>query len=203
MTFWNSIDPRITGIEKKVLVDGTDADATQRRAYEFRAGRDCARAAIGVERSGAIDLIGVKATGAPDWPAGIVGSISHAAGRAAAAVSADPDIFAVGIDIERARIFDPALTTLVCRADDEITAAGMFGPSVAFGAKESVFKAWSPLTGDWLEFEDIRVRLSRDGRFDVLVSTGKLVTDTHWLGRWRIDAGIVRAAAVLSGTGAG
>jgi 4'-phosphopantetheinyl transferase EntD len=200
VTFWDSIDTRVTGVENAVPTTHRAMDTATRRAHEFRAGRACAMAAIRGIRFGAVDLIGVDITGAPVWPSGIVGSISHSSGRAAAAVSADPDILALGIDIERARIFDPNLAALVCRVDDETAAAGIFGPSVAFGAKESVFKAWSPLTGSWLDFDDIRVRLSRDGGFDVLVSADGFGPGWHWTGQWQIDNGIVRTAAVLSRT---
>lgn len=199
MTFWGSIDTRVTGVETEVLVDRVAVGAKEGRAREFRAGRACARTAIGTVRTGAVDLIAVGTSGAPVWPTGIIGSISHSAGRAAAAVSADPEVLALGIDIERAQIFEAELATFVCREDDDIAAAGAFGSSVAFGAKESVFKAWSPLTGEWLEFSEIRVRLSRDGSFDVLVTTGALTGDARWCGRWQIDDGIVRTAAVLSG----
>jgi 4'-phosphopantetheinyl transferase EntD len=195
VTFWDSIDFRVAGVERAVPAD--HSSAAERRADEFRAGRACARMAIEGIYSGGVDLIPVGTTGAPVWPTGIVGSISHSAGRAAAAVSGDTNVLALGIDIERAQAFDPDLAKLVCRPDDEIAAAGVFGPSVAFGAKESVFKAWSPLTGAWLEYEKIRVRLSRDGGFDVLVSTADPAPHAHWSGRWQIREGIVRTAAVL------
>ncbi|POX38552.1 4'-phosphopantetheinyl transferase, partial [Streptomyces sp. Ru73] len=69
------------------------------RRAEFVTGRHCAHRAM--ERLGAPAAPvprGVR--GAPGWPAGIVGSITHCAGYRAAAVARSGRVRAVGIDAE-------------------------------------------------------------------------------------------------------
>ena len=75
------------------------AHAVPARRREYAAVRSCARACLA--RLGyppAPILPGVG--GAPTWPAGMRGSMTHCAGYAAAAVGLSPQISAIGIDAE-------------------------------------------------------------------------------------------------------
>src|SRR5206468_2745795 len=75
------------------------AAAVDKRRREFATARGCARsalAALGIEP--APILAGER--GAPRWPPGIVGSITHCAGYRAAAVSSARDMITIGLDAE-------------------------------------------------------------------------------------------------------
>ncbi|MDI6465877.1 4'-phosphopantetheinyl transferase superfamily protein, partial [Cronobacter turicensis] len=94
----------------------------------------------------------------PRWPAGFTGSITHTGHRAWATVIAAPG--GVGIDVENlmdaqtARdlapgIIDAQERLLLGRAPLPFASA----LTLAFSAKESLFKALFPQVGDWFGFE--------------------------------------------------
>nr|WP_203704748.1 4'-phosphopantetheinyl transferase superfamily protein [Asanoa iriomotensis] len=138
------------------------AQAVEVRRREFTTGRHCARLALG--RLGlAPGPIGKDDGGAPRWPAGVVGSITHCAGYRAAAVAWSRELGAVGIDAEPADPLPSGVLPLVARPAERDWLAGA-PPGVAwdrvlFSAKESVYKTWFPLTGRWLDFLDAEVAL--------------------------------------------
>lgn len=70
-----------------------------RRQREFATARSCARTALA--RLG-VPPVPVLASprGAPRWPAGVVGSITHCDGYRAAAVAYTRDVVSLGIDAE-------------------------------------------------------------------------------------------------------
>jgi 4'-phosphopantetheinyl transferase EntD len=135
------------------------ARAVERRRTEFTTGRHCARVALtrlGLEPS----AITKGQRGAPLWPDGVVGSITHCAGYRAAAVARTADRVTIGIDAEPneplpAGVLD---TIALPRERARLLAAasdpGVCWDRLLFSAKESVYKAWFPLTGTWLGFEE-------------------------------------------------
>lgn len=140
------------------------ASAARRRA-EFVAGRMCARdvlAALGV----ADREVGIGALGAPAWPAGVVGSITHSHGLAIAAAARASDLHALGIDVEnivtrqQAEELAPSIASR-----GELQLLGLDNAAVAFttlfAAKEAVFKCLAPTVGRYFDFLDVRA-VSRD-----------------------------------------
>ncbi|MGK9175808.1 enterobactin synthase subunit EntD [Yokenella regensburgei] len=119
-------------------------DAGRKRKAEHLAGRI---AAVHALREHAIKAVpGIGETGAPRWPEGVYGSISHSGSVALAVVAPS----AVGIDIET--LFTDALchtltTSIITPAEQRILAdASLPFPlalTLAFSAKESLFKAFS------------------------------------------------------------
>ncbi len=125
------------------------------------------------------------ARGEPLFPEGVVGSITHSRGVVAvAAASRDDGILTVGIDVLPARRLPPAVAALVA-TPDELGAVPWtrrwIAPAVIFSAKESVFKAWYPLSGRWLEFGDIEIRL-KEGTFEFSVPVAAAAGTGWW---WR------------------
>jgi 4'-phosphopantetheinyl transferase EntD len=102
-------------------------------------------------------------SGAPVWPAGIIGSIAHDDEMAVAAVARLSQINALGIDVEVASPLPDDVSEIVANADD-IT--GSVDPSLAgrilFAAKEAVYKAVYPLDRKVLGYEDITVDLNKN-----------------------------------------
>ena len=148
--------------------------AVPRRIAEFIAGRRCARQAMAAH--GFIDQPvprGLRRE--PIWPRGLVGSITHCSGYVAAAVGAREDLFSLGIDAEPldelpARVVPHITTPPERRWLSEQGARSSLFAKVLFSAKESIYKAWYPLTGEWLGFQDACVNLTSDGRLIARIS---------------------------------
>ena len=101
---------------------------------------------------------------APIWPDGLVGSITHAGGFAAAAVARAADIAGLGIDSEQ--IIDPAAAydiADICMVDEARLFKAVHGRSfcefctLVFSAKEAVFKCRFSLTRKFFEFSDVQI----------------------------------------------
>src|SRR5918992_2288346 len=75
----------------------TDAVAERRR--EYGTARYCARKALLQIGVPAVPVL-PDVDGAPRWPAGVVGSITHCPGYRAAAVARSSEVFGIGIDAE-------------------------------------------------------------------------------------------------------
>ena len=146
-----------------ILVEG----AVDKRRRDFALGRACARAALA--QCGLADaVIGQDAARRPVWPAGIVGSITHTAGYAAALAAPAARHAGLGVDAERiggARLFLPQERALLaaCAAQDRARLA-----TLLFTAKEACFKAADPaprvpVTAGTLSFAGIAVTVTGDG----------------------------------------
>jgi 4'-phosphopantetheinyl transferase EntD len=143
------------------------ASGMPRRRREFLAGRACAHAALrAIGRDGV--AVGRGPMREPLWPAGAVGSISHAGDLAAAIAARAADAWGVGLDIE---LLDPpldaAVERLVLRPGELARAApadplGPHHPKIAFAVKECVYKCLFPRTQWPLAFHDIEVEINPD-----------------------------------------
>lgn len=149
-----------------VLPDTLSQARTKRRA-EFLAGRFCAMR--GLECLGAVSTeVGICEDRGPRWPSGFTGSITHSAGVTLAAVARQPDIRAVGIDVEqwvpetRAEKLSRAILMDQDKQlrDSHQLAAGWFF-TLAFSAKESLYKLLRPEVGRFFGF-DAAVMVSLD-----------------------------------------
>jgi 4'-phosphopantetheinyl transferase EntD len=170
------------------------ARAVAKRRREFTTARHCARRALA--------QLGLPPTpiltgerGAPQWPAGVVGSLTHCEGYRAAAVAWAAQVPAVGIDAEPHAPLPEGVAGLVVRPEEAERLAKLAAANdrvawdrLLFSAKESIYKVWYPLTHRWLEFEEASVTLAPDGTFHArllvpgLVVAGAAVTDLE--GRW-------------------
>jgi 4'-phosphopantetheinyl transferase EntD len=141
--------------------------AGDRRRADFLRGRACARraiAALGLTPEPV--LIGEDR--GPIWPAGVVGSITHCDGYAAAAVALADHVRAIGIDVEAHRRLSDGAARKVCSPQELEWAAAatrdIAWPTVLFSIRESVYKAWRPMTCRWLGYRDVDVHRGRDVR---------------------------------------
>ncbi|MFE5963981.1 4'-phosphopantetheinyl transferase [Streptomyces sp. NPDC056463] len=191
----------------------TVAGAVDERRREFATVRSCARQALrdlGV--APAPILNGER--GAPVWPAGTIGSMTHCRGYRAAAVAYATELATIGIDAEPdLPIRDEGTRELVMVAEerDRVAALTARHPEVAwdrlvFSAKESVYKAWYPLTGRWLDFHEAVVTVDPDrGAFHArLLVPGPEVGGRRvgtFQGGWLRRDGILLTAIALTRTG--
>jgi len=135
-----------------------------KRQREFIAGRCCARDALGTLGCADPMAIAIGPLGAPVWPRGYVGSISHAADLAIAAVAHTRDAVGIGLDVEsmtnaHASRDLPAMQTLVATSEELALVARSGAQTSAFvalfAAKEALFKCLAPLVGRYFDFLDV------------------------------------------------
>jgi len=181
------------------------ANAVERRRREFVTSRACARAALG--RLGLpAQAIPRGEHGAPRWPSGIVGSITHCDGYRACAVGHTADVATLGVDAEPNQPLPEGLLPDIALPRERVwlrdfatVAPEVHWDRLLFSIKESVYKAWFPLAERWLGFEDAEVTVDREGR---TFSARFLVPGptlggrelTGLTGTWLVRDGIVLAA---------
>ncbi len=183
------------------------ARAVPKRRREFATARACARAALaGLGVPSAPIVPGYR--GAPQWPPDVVGSITHCDGYRAAAVALTADVITLGVDAEPDEPLPDGVLELVARPEErawlEGPGCGAAGPSwdrLLFSAKESVYKAWFPLTGRWLDFGDAVLTFDPAGTFTArLLVPGPAVGDRQvagFAGRWLVHDGLILTAIVM------
>jgi len=176
-----------------VLVPDALSRAVPRRVAEYVAGRHCAQRALRVLRPSFEGSIATAADRAPVWPDGIVGSITHAAGYAAAAVAERTSIRGIGLDTERivdAESQRSIRELVVTPADVAPHGLGLdVFYTLLFSAKESLFKCLYPTVGRFFGFETACVAQVTDEQLELrlLVDLGdELRTGSVYRGRWSI-----------------
>ncbi|HEX9169187.1 MAG TPA: 4'-phosphopantetheinyl transferase superfamily protein [Roseiarcus sp.] len=101
-----------------------------------------------------------SASGAPLWPPGFVGSLTHDREYAAAAVAPTPSILGVGIDIEPPLPLPEELLDRIATPDERKQLKGdLVSARLLFCMKEAVYKATNPIDGVFLEHHDVEVSL--------------------------------------------
>ncbi|HBI6864597.1 TPA: enterobactin synthase subunit EntD [Enterobacter cloacae] len=138
------------------------ADAGRKRKAEHLAGRIAAAHALPDH-----PVPGIGPSGEPLWPQGISGSITHSGTRAMAVVALHPAL--IGIDCETILPDNEAreIKDGIIDAQEEIVLARSGYPfalalTLAFSAKESLFKALFPRVQACLGFDSARVTLLGD-----------------------------------------
>jgi 4'-phosphopantetheinyl transferase EntD len=103
------------------------------------------------------------------WPVGLVGSITHTDGLVMALAVRTSSVSTIGIDAEVRRPLPPEVVDLVLREEEQAEFDDPLQRLALFSAKEAIHKAVFPACGVWLDFRDVRLRLSDGGRaFDVV-----------------------------------
>lgn len=176
------------------------ASAVPKRQNEFATVRHCARNAL--TRLGvapAAILPGLHRE--PQWPQGVVGSMTHCAGYRAAVVARASDVLTLGVDAEPHR---PLSAEVIQAAASEVerqmlTHLHRQQPTIhwdclLFCAKEAIYKAWFPLTASRLDFLEVHVELEPDGRFDVDLRARApelaAYNINRFSGRWSVQEGL-------------
>jgi 4'-phosphopantetheinyl transferase EntD len=184
------------------------ARAVDKRRREYSTARRCAREALaqlGYEPA----PLPTGERGAPVWPPGAVGSITHCLGYRAAVVAPAARVASVGVDAEPneplpdgvlAAVAGPAERHAVgdlLRRDDSVR-----WDRLLFCAKESVYKAWFPLTSQWLDFHEVVVTFDPGSdRFDARLIGRTVVVRgeprTGLPGRWMVGRGLALTAVTM------
>ncbi|WP_175412557.1 4'-phosphopantetheinyl transferase [Streptomyces sp. TRM64462] len=182
------------------------AQAVHKRRAEFTTVRACARDAMAALGLPPVPLVPGE-RGAPTWPDGVVGSMTHCAGYHAAVVARAGDVATLGIDAEPHGPLPDGVLEAIARPEDLTalealpTSDGIAWDRILFSAKESVYKAWFPVARTWLNFEDAAVTLRPDGTFTarILIPGPTLLGRplTGFSGRWAADEDHVLTAIVV------
>jgi 4'-phosphopantetheinyl transferase EntD len=176
-----------------------------KRRREFVTGRACARRAL-AQLGLAPVAIPNGERGEPLWPAGIVGSITHCANYRGCAVAWRDYLASLGIDAEAHEPLPDGILESVSSGKERVRIGGSVSDihldRVLFCAKEAVYKAWFPLTGRWLGFEDVDLSIDLSERSFTarLLVPGPDVDGEHlteFRGLWRADECTVIAAVAV------
>jgi 4'-phosphopantetheinyl transferase EntD len=188
------------------------AKAVDKRKREFTSARHCARVAM--QKLG-VDPAPVMRgkSGAPQWPKGVVGSLTHCDGYRGAVLGHAMAVRSVGIDAEpHDRLPDGVLDAVSVQQErDWLSTAGsdLHWDRLLFCAKEATYKAWEPLTGRWLGFEDAHITFERTGTAGEMTGTfhSRLLVPGGTLtgpplasfdGRWMVSEGLIVTAIAVT-----
>jgi 4'-phosphopantetheinyl transferase EntD len=173
------------------------AGAVAERRREFGTVRYCARTALRQLGVPPVPIL-PGADRAPRWPIGVVGSMTHCAGYRAAVVGRSRELRGVGIDAEPHAALSADMLDLVLRDEERVrlltlaaTDPDRHWDRIVFCAKEAVYKAWFPLTGRWVDFEDVSITVNVDGTFRARLCGHDLD------GRWTVGRGLILTATSI------
>jgi 4'-phosphopantetheinyl transferase EntD len=161
---------RGAGIRHRVIADGDEHALLPAEAGKFAGSVTKVRRQSGAARRVARELLSEfgyvdaalpkSASGAPIWPAGVVGSLAHDATVAIAAVARRDAIAALGIDIEPLEPLPFEIDVVATARERRSLPGEPYAGRLLFAAKEAVYKAVHPLDGQRLEHHDVEVDLA-------------------------------------------
>ncbi|MER5180528.1 4'-phosphopantetheinyl transferase superfamily protein [Streptomyces sp. NPDC002896] len=182
--------------------------AVAKRRNEFRTVRVCARLAMADLGLPPVPVLrGPR--GEPQWPDGVVGSMTHCDGYRAAAVARAEDIRALGIDAEPHGPLPEGVLDVIALPSEQARVArdrrdgGIHWDRLLFSAKESVFKAWYPVTGVDLGFRDADLAFrpaagaATRGVFSARLLRPVPGAQEEFEGQWLVRDGLALTAVVI------
>lgn len=172
--------------EEQALV----AKAVPKRVREFVAGRTLARRML--SDAGIPDQPLLRTEhGAVPWPRGVQASISHCGPWVGVAMTTDPSICGLGLDIEEAKPLEEKYWHVIL-TDDDLGHLESWAPDQrqrvakrVFGAKEAAYKAQYPTSQQFLPFSAMWIQVAADQK--------------SFEAHFRVDAAPWRAGDVLHG----
>lgn len=141
------------------------ARAVPKRQREFAAGRRAARAALAALGHGACPILS-HSSRAPVWPRGFIGSITHCDDLCFALSAHAHSFQSIGCDVEELDPMSDAVAEAVTLPAERLWLAGqnVLQPVHLFSAKEAVYKALFPVTGQMIGFSDVQICAVSSGR---------------------------------------
>lgn len=183
------------------------AQASDRRRTAFMLGRAAAHEALKMAGLNPVPAVLRGARGEPLWPKNFIGSISHSNGFGVAVVGRSGPARSIGIDLEKISSTRPIeLRRRVCTAKELlwIEAGGEKQDErfcLLFSAKESLYKALSPLTYKYLGFRDVEITFAPGGlRFSAVLlrdAGAEFVAGTRLNGGYQIKDEFIFAYTLI------
>ncbi len=133
------------------------------RRRELAAGRAALRSALGIDT-----VILPDDRGAPQLPAGWVGSISHKGSRATALVAPSGAGF-VGIDIEVAAPPRQPIEKRILTAVEQGRISDPREVTLYFSIKEAIYKAIDPIVRRYVGFTEVELEIATGGSVSVTI----------------------------------
>ena len=150
--------------EEEALIAG----AIEKRQREFRAGRHAAHAALARLQAPDQPLLRGERR-EPRWPSGFRGSITHCDDLCLAACARSGDLIGLGIDVEPLKPLPAGVEGYIHTPQEAAYMAGKGGElpqRLIFSAKESLYKCYYPLLGQFFGFHSVSLTIDRQaGRF--------------------------------------
>ncbi|MET9341817.1 4'-phosphopantetheinyl transferase superfamily protein [Nonomuraea sp. NPDC003804] len=184
------------------------ARAVEKRRREFATVRLCARRALAALGVPPVAVVPGE-RGAPGWPEGVVGSMTHCPGYRASAVAFTRDVVALGLDAEPNTPLSRAALEAVTVGEERTLLAELLDEwphvhwdKLLFSAKESVYKTWFPLAGRGLRFTEVEVVIDPGGAFAARLPAPAPAAGGRDLpeltGRWLVRDGLILTAVAVS-----
>lgn len=183
--------------------------AVEKRRAEFGTARVCARRALAELGVPPCSLV-PNSDRSPRWPERVVGSISHNPHCCIVAVSNEPSVLGLGLDVESDEALPPDTLPLICTPRERAWLASQAEAErgrmskILFSAKESIYKCQYPISKTVLEFSDVTLNVDLENDTFEIADIGR--PGNSWVGfqaitgRFRRVGGLVLATAVLTGT---
>lgn len=157
------LDSGIENEHQSYLSDDLKNAAPKRKA-EFIAGRYCIKMAskeLGIQ----IESLPVDQDRSPEWPVGIIGSITHSNTLAIGCVGRVSQFRSIGIDTEEVlnkEIIENIKDTISVQTERDLISAldedsQRLAYTVLFSGKESLFKALHPIFRVFIDFKDAQL----------------------------------------------
>jgi 4'-phosphopantetheinyl transferase EntD len=167
-------------------------------------GRAAARKALEAARIEPRGCILADDRGAPVFPAGVAGSISHKETLAVALVASRADA-RIGVDVELDRPGRVDISRHVLTEEEIPEVASLAGEDrgrevlLRFSAKEAIYKALDPFVRRYVAFQEVSVTPRADGTADVRTSLqggeGPFSVEVSWR---RADGFVLTTARVMA-----
>ena len=190
---WQDLDESFFTSKGIFLPQNMKEDVPKKKAH-FLGGRYCAHQALSMMKNNSseicsanekeqAELIPIKKNeqGAPIWPEGVIGSITHTENFIGAVVESSDNLRGIGIDTEK--ILGPQSVVMVeslVATDEEKRKSLSFDPfeyfTLIYSAKESIFKCLNPIIQKYIEFHDVTIETVS---FDSKVFTFRLLKDLN------------------------
>ncbi|MEV6980926.1 4'-phosphopantetheinyl transferase superfamily protein [Sphaerisporangium sp. NPDC051017] len=186
------------------------SQAVDKRRREFTTARACVRRALAGLGLPPVPVVPGE-RGQPGWPSGVVGSITHCQGYRGAVLGRAGEVTAIGIDAEPNGPLPEGVLKVISLPEERghLRDLSRHGGTACweralFCAKESVYKAWFPLTRKWLDFEEASVEIDpENGTFAArLLVPGPVVDGVEikgFSGRVLVEDGLIITAIVVPG----
>jgi len=172
------------------------------RLAQFALGRACARRALGRLGVAAVPIL-FDREGAPAWPSGTVGSISHKRQNCMIAVGSASLFDGVGVDLEVDFVEqdENEIVRRVCPTPRERSQVVAFqatcqSPGTLFlAAKEAFFKLQFPISRARLDWDQVEVTFHPRNAFTVCAPESMIVAGTE--GIFQVTGGWIAVLAFL------
>lgn len=205
-----AVDTREEAVDADLMSGESQAvaEAVPARKQEFTTARMCARQAMAQLKFPPYPIPSGP-RGEPQWPPGLVGSITHTKGYRGAVLGLATDFVTIGIDAEPNEPLPDGVLDAISLPRERVwihehlaSAPEVRWDRLLFCLKEAVYKAWYPLARCWLDFDDALITVDATertftARLRVVGPTVHGQKLSSFSGRWLAGHGLLFAAITM------